>query len=283
MPTIVLATCLEQPELTPSDALLADALQAEGFSPIASPWNGAYGPFANADMVIIRSTWDYFGVPNEFADWLDRLAARGKVYNSPALMRWNMGKTYLFELAKVGVRMAPLRLIDPDARAIGDAMDALGLDSAIVKPVVGGTASGLSKVRRDKQTALEVAAARLGGPGLVQAFVPEITTVGETSLIFLAGQFSHAVVKRPKAGDIRVQEDHGGVSSPVTPAGWAIAEASRILTMFPESPLYARIDAVILDNQMLLMEAELVEPELFFTYCPDGARRLAAALRDELK
>jgi glutathione synthase/RimK-type ligase-like ATP-grasp enzyme len=157
-------------------------------------------------------------------------------------------------------------------------MDDLGLEEAIVKPLSGGTASGLSRVRREDAGALQKAASILNGPSMVQPFIPEIATRGETSLIFFAGAFSHAILKTPKAGDIRVQEDHGGRAAPVEAPGWAVDEAARILNLCPEATAYARVDAVLFDDHMVLMEVELVEPELFFVYRPEAADRLAAVL-----
>jgi len=161
-------------------------------------------------------------------------------------------------------------------------MDALRLGRAVVKPEFGATGSGLSLVARDDGAGLAAAAKKLAGPGFVQALIPEISTQGETSLVFIAGAFSHAVTKRPKAGEILCQAEHGGSIQSVRPPDWAVDEARRILAMVPGEPLYARVDAIILVDTLQLMEVELIEPELFFTYAPEGADRLAAALLDRL-
>lgn len=274
---ITIATCKKFPDLTPSDAILAEALETQGIDVAAAPWNGDFAPFADADLVLIRSTWDYFDVLDAFDDWIARLEGTAPVLNPPDVLRWSMTKAYLFELAEKGARVPPLIRIAKDAADIAAAMDTLGLEEAIVKPLVGGTASGLSCVKRDDEEGLARAADILNGDGLVQAFLPEIATIGETSLVFLRGEFSHAVVKTPKAGDIRVQEDHGGTSRLISAPDWAIEEARRILAMAPGKTAYARIDAILYEDRMSLMEVELVEPELFFAYCPDRAVRFAAS------
>lgn len=275
MKTVTIATCLKQPDLTPSDAILAQALDARGVTVRAAPWNGTFEPFATADLTLVRSTWDYFDRSRAFADWISRLEVEASVLNPPDILRWSMTKAYLFNLAEAGLPVPPLKKITPDPGSIREAMDALGLDDAIVKPLVGGTASGLSHIRRDDAAALDAAAVRLNGDGLVQAFIPEIKNRGETSFVFFDGVFSHAVLKRPKAGDIRVQEDHGGTSTPVDPPAWARDEATTILRHCPAGTAYARVDAVVFDDRILLMEVELVEPELFFTYRPETAARFA--------
>ncbi len=278
MTHIAIATCRKMPDLTPSDAVLAEALARRGARVTAAPWNADFEPFAQSDLTVIRSTWDYFDVAGDFAAWTRRLEEATATLNPPALLRWNMTKAYLFELAGKGAPVPPSRKISPDAASIAAAMDALGLEEAIVKPLSGGTASGLSRVRRDDAAALTQAASILNGESMVQPFLPEIASHGETSLVFFGGAFSHAILKTPKAGDIRVQEDHGGRAAPVEAPGWAIDEAARILSLCPGETAYARVDAVLFDDHMALMEVELVEPELFFVYRPETADRLADIL-----
>ena len=278
MKNIAIATCRKFPDLTPSDTLLSQALARRGARVVAAPWNGDFGPFADADLTVVRSTWDYFDVTEAFSAWIARLERERSVLNPPALLRWSMTKAYLFDLAANGAPAPAMKRIAPTATAIGEAMDALGLDEAIVKPLVGGTASGLSRVRRGDASALSKAASILNGEALVVGFIPEIATLGETSFVFLGGEFSHAVVKTPKDGDIRVQEEHGGTSRLVDAPDWAIAEATRILTLCPQGSAYARIDVIVGETSVTLMEVELVEPELFFTLHPDRAERLADCL-----
>lgn len=275
MAHIAIATCEKQPALTPSDQLLADALARAGAEVAAAPWNGPFAPFASADLTLVRSTWDYFDLADDFAAWIGRAASAGPLVNSAEILRWNMTKAYLFELARAGAPVPPTLQTAPEARAIAAAMDALDLEEAIVKPLIGGTASGLSRIRRHDADGLAKAAARLNGRALVQPFLPEIVSCGETSLIFLGGEFSHAILKRAKAGDIRVQTDHGGTAEPVVAPDWAIDQGRAILRHCPGHPAYARVDVIIDDGAITLMEVELVEPELFFTYCPDGAAQLA--------
>ncbi len=275
---IVFATCNAQPGLQASDEVLAAAFETLGHGVTPAPWNGAQGVFAQADAIIIRSTWDYHKAPDDFARWLDSLRDDGRVFNAPSLMRWNMSKHYLLDLAAKGAPLPSMRSVEPDARSIATAMDALGLMEAVVKPHIGATGSGLSLVRRTDQAGIAAAAGKLGAPGFVQALIPEIASAGETSLIFIAGAFTHAVTKRPKSGEILCQADHGGSTERASPPDWAIAQAQKILAMAPAAPFYARIDVVLLDGRLQLMEVELIEPELFFTYSPDAAARFAAAL-----
>lgn len=278
MTKIAIATCRKMPEFTPSDAVLAKTLETLGAEVTAAPWNDDFAPFASADLTVIRSTWDYFDVANEFAEWTNRLERETRVLNAAATLRWNMTKDYLFELAEKGAPVPPSRRISRDAASIAVAMDDLALEEAIVKPLSGGTASGLSRVRREDEAGLASAASILNGEAMVQPFLPEIVSRGETSLVFLGGAFSHAVLKKPKSGDIRVQTDHGGTAELNDAPDWAIDEAQRILALCPGETAYARVDVIIDEGAVILMEVELVEPELFFLHAPDAADRLADIL-----
>ncbi|MEZ5929705.1 MAG: hypothetical protein R3C55_14650 [Parvularculaceae bacterium] len=284
MKSIVLATCNRLPELQPGDDLLAAELAARGAQVSSAPWNGPFTPFETADLIVVRTTWDYDEQPAAFTEWLGRLAVvSGRVANAPTLMRWNLRKTYLIELAEKGASLAPTRLVSPEAASIAAGMAALGLDEAVVKPVFGAGARGLSIVRKSEPATIERAAQELRHEGLLQPLIPEIRTRGETSLVFIRGAFSHAVVKRAKPGSILVQSEYGGTVAPVAPPAWALEEARRTLSLLPEAPDYARIDVVILDERLLLMEVELIEPELFLQHEEAAPRRFADALMKKLE
>lgn len=282
--TVVFATCNKLPDIVEDDLPAVAALEARGVRVVAAPWNGPFAPFSAADLVCIRSTWDYWDAPEQFRLWLERLKVLPRVANDPALMLWNLNKRYLLDLAAKGAPLPPTRLVTPDAAAIAVAMDALGITEAVVKPVVSAGAFGLSRVRRDEVGALEAAAAALGGEGLVQPLISEIATSGETSLVYVDGVFSHAVVKHPKAGDIRIQIQHGGSTQAAVAPDWAIAAGRRVLELLPSPAVYARVDVVLrqtpgLDPQLWLMEVEVLEPSLYLEHAPhEAAKAFAAAL-----
>jgi len=273
---IVFATCRSLPEFQPDDVPIAEALQARDCEVVPAPWNGPFEPFAEADVVVVRSTWDYFEQANEFVAWLKALeSVRGTVINSPALMAWNSNKTYLLDLQKRGAPLPPTRLVQPNAESIVAAMRELDLSEAIVKPVVGAGASGLSILRADDEASITRAVERLEYDGLVQPLIPEIRTLGETSATFFDGEFSHAVVKRPKRDSILVQAEHGGNTSAVTLTDEQLATARSVLGLLPEPPRIARVDMVLTDTAALLMEVEVIEPELFVLHDPKAPGRCA--------
>lgn len=279
MTRIVLATCLAQPALQPDEVLLASALTTRGATVQSAAWNGDFAPFAAADLVCVRSTWDYHRHPQQFADWLDQLERTGvRTVNTASLMQWNRHKGYLLELQRAGAPLPPTRLAEATPDAIADAMHALDLDEAVVKPVFGAGADGLSIVRLHDAASLERAALLLEHDALVQPLIPEIRSAGETSLVFFEGDYSHSVVKRPRADSILVHAEHGGFIERGEPLAAVVAAARAIVQLLPEPPVYARIDMVLADAGPLLMEVEVIEPELFLRFADGSAERFAEAL-----
>jgi len=101
---IVLATCAAWPEASVSDRCLAEALRARRQRVTAAPWNGPFEPFADAAAVVIRSSWDYHHVPAAYLAWLDRLDP-SRTFNEPSLIRWNLSKAHVLDLARHGARV----------------------------------------------------------------------------------------------------------------------------------------------------------------------------------
>lgn len=279
MKQVVFATCRPLPALQPDDVPVARELESRGAKVTPAPWNGPFTPFAQADLVVLRSAWDYFEEPFAFTSWLQALEnVKGVVVNSPGLMAWNVNKSYLLDLADRGAPVPPTRLCKPTATELALAMDELGVVEAVVKPVYGASASGLSIMRKDDPPSLERAAASLQSNGLVQPLIPEIRTLGETSCTFFGSEFSHAVVKRPKADSILVNAEHGGSTQAVTLSDAQLAAARSVLEMLPEPSTFARIDMVFTPPDALLMEVEVIEPELFVLNDPDAPARFADVL-----
>jgi glutathione synthase/RimK-type ligase-like ATP-grasp enzyme len=159
-----------------------------------------------------------------------------------------------------------------------------GWPAAVLKPDIGASAHGTRLVtgRTMAEAAAALAAGAIRRPVLVQPFVEEVRTRGEWSLIFIDGTLTHSVLKRPAAGDFRVQSHLGGTTR-AEPAPPGVADAARAaLRALPAAPLYARIDGVETEAGFLIMEAEVNEPGLFFSHAPAAAERFAEAIRHRL-
>lgn len=115
---------------------------------------------------------------------------------------------------------------------------------------------------------------------LVQQFIPEIETQGEISFVYIDGQFSHAALKRPAAGDFRVQQEHGGSADLFHPSPALLDQTNQIAATVAQvrDSLYCRIDAIARDGKLVLMELELIEPELFLGLAEGAAERFAEAI-----
>jgi hypothetical protein len=116
----------------------------------------------------------------------------------------------------------------------------------------------------------------------VQPFLPEIQSGGELSMLFFDGVFSHAVCKRPKDGDYRVQFQYGGTTSSVEVSDALIAQGRVCVGAAPSLPVYARVDGVVRDGQFLLMELEVFEPLMFLAREPAAPLRFAHAIAGRL-
>jgi len=120
------------------------------------------------------------------------------------------------------------------------------------------------------------------GDVLVQPFIEEVEREGEYTFIFIDGALSHTTIKRAAVGEFRVQTEYGGsVTSIEPPAGLAV-QAAEAFDMVPETQLYARVDGVARDKELLLTELELIEPNLFLNHATGAADRLAHAIARRL-
>jgi glutathione synthase/RimK-type ligase-like ATP-grasp enzyme len=283
--TVVFATCDHQPLIAPDDRPLADALAARGIDVVPIPWT-ELDPYAVVDAppIVLRSTWDYHRTPASFRSWLDALEDSGRAtWNPPAVARGNIDKIYLKDLAAAGIAIPKTRWLESiGPQSIEDTLRDEQWDRAVLKPRIAATAYGTFLVERGRSLSDEdLGPARASG-ALLQELIPEIVDRGEISIVYAGGSVSHAVVKRAKDGEFRVQQDFGGRVEPVTPSPGLIAFADRVMTQVPSDCLYARVDVVETDRGPLLMELELIEPELYFLIVPDAAHRMAELIQTHL-
>ena len=284
---VAFATSAAYSRLTPDDRLAAEACDAHGIRVTPAVWDDPHAPWTDYDAIVIRSTWDYHRRPAEFTDWLARIESMGaRVWNPVPLLRWNANKRYLAELASRGVAIVPGMLLPlREASALGDVMDRHGWNDVVIKPTISATAYGTHRVLRAdaSRVARDFAELPASTDILVQPFLREIESVGEWSLVYFSGRFSHSVRKRPARGDFRVQTEYGG-SSVAEQAPAAVIEAGAAVLRAVEGPwLYARVDGIETANGFRLMELEMLEPLLFFELAPGSPERFAAALHDQLR
>jgi glutathione synthase/RimK-type ligase-like ATP-grasp enzyme len=277
METITLATCAAWPALSASDACLAAALRARGRAVASAPWNGPFAPFTRGP-VVIRSTWDYHEAPDDYLAWLDRLDP-GRTFNPPSLIRWNLAKTHVLDLAQRGAPVPRSLVAVAEPGAVAAALTALGLRDAVIKPLVGASGFGVERVARGGEAdALARATARKPTAHvLVQEFLAGIAG-GELAGVFFDGAFSHGLRRVPVAGEFRINAQYGGRMEATALASDVVSQMATVLALLPERPLYARVDGVVQAGRFVTMEVEVNEPDLGLNLVAGAAERFADAL-----
>ena len=289
---VALATEARLSDLTADDRLLLAELRRRGVRAEPAVWD-APRDWETFDAVVVRSCWDSHLRRGEFVEWAARVAASGaRLLNPAPLLVWNSDKRYLRELSARGVAVVPTAWVSAAggaAPSLSDVLGAEGWDEAVVKPAISAGAYETWRTSAGRAPADEARFAALvrsgAGDVLVQPFVEQVLREGEWSLVFVAGRFSHAVRKRPAAGDFRVQSQFGGLTVAAAPPATLVGDADAVLGaaarctgLRADEILYARVDGVEREGRLLLMELECVEPDLFFETAPGAAGRVADAL-----
>lgn len=264
-----LATCQILPEPDPDAAPLDAALAAAGVDATWLAWDDPEAPWDEPVPTVLRSTWNYVRHPDAFAAWLDRVAAAAPVFNPPAVIRGNIHKRYLLDLAGRGVPVVPTALV---ARGTTPSVQALAASRGwtgrlVVKPAVGAGSFGCQVFAADDHAGAEIHAAAIAAAGdvLIQPYQASVDAHGERSLVWIDGALSHQVRKSPRfAGEVeRVTGPY-----PIADDERAVAMAALAVVAdaaAPASLLYGRVDlARDDDDRPIVMELELAEPSLFF-------------------
>jgi hypothetical protein len=243
-------------------------------------WDDPEVDWLEPSVCVIRETWDYHHRRDEFVAWAERVAAHTTLLNSAEVVRWNTHKEYLRDLEARGVPVVPTAWLEPGTRAsLIEIMSTHGWHEVVIKPAV--SASAFETIQVDAAN-MELGQAHIDRllPSrdlMVQPFMPAVRGYGERSLIFINGEFTHAVRRLPA---FYLEEGSSGWdASPVTPTAEEIDLARLALQTSGFSTLYARVDMLPDEsNELRLMELELVEPSLFLMQAPHAAERLARAI-----
>lgn len=253
----------------------AAALERGGIAVDARPWTDP-GDLSDVDLVLPLVAWGYQTEASRWDQLLDRLEQeRAVAVNSVPLLRWNSHKSYLAELGSQGVPTVPTIIADHfDEAALADARAQFG-DHLVIKPPVSASAYGTHRLGPGDAAPAD----SCGRAMMVQPFQRSVIDEGEYSLMLFDGQFSHAIVKRAKAGDYRVQPHLGGTESACAVPDGALEVALAALAAAPATAAYARVDLIRLDDgQLGVIELELIEPSLWLQRAPDQGASFAAAI-----
>ena len=161
----------------------------------------------------------------------------------------------------------------------------MGWKELIIKPSVSAAAWNTHRVSTKNINEMEMVFSNLKSfhKMIVQEFQKSVLTNGEVSIMVFGGEYSHAVLKKSKKNDFRVQDDFGGTVCKYEPKKNEIDFAEKIVSLCPERPLYARVDILLSKNgTFLLSELEIIEPELWFRFCKKSADFLAQKIYESI-
>jgi len=280
-----IVTCSKCSTLTTSEKPLLDLLRSEGHTAEPVVWNDSNVIWGGFDGLMIRSIWDYHLHPEAFFEWLQGLDQRQvNTWNPVNVLRWNAHKFYLRDLAAKGIVIAPTLFLKQGTQSALEQTAKLGWTDIVVKPAIsasGYRTHSFSISSADAATHLSEASAH--GDFLVQPYLRAIEASGEISLIYFCHTFSHAVLKRPRQGDFRVQTEYGGQSVPYEPDLLIIQQGEEILRLTGMHVLYARVEGLVKNGRLVLMGVELIEPGLFLRVRPGSVRVFADSFLQCLK
>ena len=264
------------------DRLVLDALKRKGLRVHRISWDDSNFDWASTQYVLFRSTWDYFDRYEEFTTWLEKVRYQTLMINPYELISWNLDKHYLRDLQNKGIKITPTQFIEVGIKeSLSKIIQQSGWNEVILKPAISGAARhtyrlGATNIEAHEDIFKELIASE---SMLLQPFQRNILTKGEVAFMIMGGKFTHAILKKAKPGDFRVQDYFGGSIHPYEATSTEIEFAEKVVDAVLPSPLYARVDAIWdNENQLCISEVEMIEPELWFRENPSAADTLADAI-----
>ena len=261
------ALLCEYDDLNSDNGILLNFLRNKQVEASVQVWDDERVDWTQFDLIIMKTPWDYVQKIDTFNSWLDKLEHLNvRVLNPIKTIRWNSNKIYLQELQRNKVTIVPTIWFEKtDSLDLANIFDHFNAERIIIKPWISSTARHTYLLTREEATSktdelkelLKVEAL------MAQPFLKEVQSVGEYSVLFFNGKYSHTVLKTPKKGDFRVQYDYGGIINQVEPPKKLLASAQAIVDKFAKGCLYTRVDGLNVNDEFTLMEFELIEPNLF--------------------
>ena len=252
------------------DNLIVNPLEEMGWICDQVPWDtNKLIDWDQYDSVIIRSTWNYQENFLKFINVLKEINSSSADLQNPIdIVEWNLNKQYLKDLEDKNIKIVPSQWFKNFIpKEIIQSFLNFNSKKIIIKPCISANAdftyileekTALSKLKTLKKDFIDK-------EFIIQPFIQDIKNEGEYSLIYFGNTLSHVLLKTPKVGDFRVQEEHGGtLKSIINPEQALFRFGKNVINKLPRTCLYSRVDIVRNKNEFLLMEVELIEPSLYF-------------------
>jgi len=262
---------------------LKAALEAKGLKVERTYWDNPDYDWSQTKAIVFRTIWDYFERFDEFWPWLQAVQAHTKLVNPMNLIAWNIDKHYLKDLDQWGIPIVPTIFVDKSHPLPLELLAKNNnWEAVVVKPAIAGGGYLTYKWTQEEWPKAQLLFEELVGQRdmLVQGFVESITTKGEISLMVFDGIYTHAILKKAKSGDFRVQDDFGGTVHPYQARDSEIALAEKVMALCDPVPAYGRVD-IVWDQrgQPMVSELEIIEPELWVRECPESAAYFARGIK----
>ncbi len=261
---------------------LKEALEAKGMTVERTYWDNPNYDWSQTKAVVFRTIWDYFERFDEFWPWLENIKEKTILINPFSLIKWNIDKHYLKDLEKKDIQIVPTHFVDTGKwQSLKDICELQNWKNVVIKPAISGAAFHTYKIFENEISENEGLFKKLVAERdmLVQEYQETITTLGEASLMVFNGKYTHAILKKAKPGDFRVQDDFGGTVHPYEASMEEITFAEKVFAACDPMPAYGRAD-IIWDSEgnIYLSELEIVEPELWVRNNPASAKDFAEGI-----
>lgn len=261
------------------DELVINALKEKNLSVVKKDWNDSIFDWETTRSILFRSTWDYFDKFELFKKWFNKTKNKCLMINSTETIEWNIDKHYLLDLQEHQIPIPNSEFIKRGSSIdLSLLMQKKNWNEIVVKPTISGAAKNTYRLKEEEIIQFGPTWEKLiyKEDFIVQEFQNNVITEGEVAMIVIGGKFTHAVLKKAKEGDFRVQDDFGGSIAIYNPSEEMVKLAEKCTRILTPIPSYARVD-IIWDNLMELAvsELELIEPELWFRLNPNAAQKLA--------
>lgn len=261
------------------DELVINALKEKNLSVVKKDWNDSIFDWETTRSILFRSTWDYFDKFELFKKWFSKTKNKCLMINSTETIEWNIDKHYLLDLQEHQIPIPNSEFIKRGSSIdLSLLMQKKNWNEIVVKPTISGAAKNTYRLKEEEIIQFGPTWEKLiyKEDFIVQEFQNNVISEGEVAMIVIGGKFTHAVLKKAKEGDFRVQDDFGGSIAIYNPSEEMVKLAEKCTRILTPIPSYARVD-IIWDNLMELAvsELELIEPELWFRLNPNAAQKLA--------
>lgn len=261
------------------DELVINALKEKNLSVVKKDWNDSIFDWETTRSILFRSTWDYFDKFELFKKWFNKTKNKCLMINSTETIEWNIDKHYLLDLQEHQIPIPNSEFIKRGSSIdLSLLIQKKNWNEIVVKPTISGAAKNTYRLKKEEIIQFGPTWEKLiyKEDFIVQEFQNNVISEGEVAMIVIGGKFTHAVLKKAKEGDFRVQDDFGGSIAIYNPSEEMVKLAEKCTRILTPIPSYARVD-IIWDNlgELAVSELELIEPELWFRLNPNAAQKLA--------